>query len=116
MCAMKEQPAGERHVRRPFWEGKGFSFFCNRACEYYPCHPIEEGEELNCLFCYCPLYLLGDACGGDFTYLGNGIKDCSRCLLPHRRERYGEITQRFQELKTAMEALDGTRRARGRET
>ena len=27
------------------------AFFCNTACQYYPCH--EGLEEINCLFCYC---------------------------------------------------------------
>lgn len=31
-----------------------YRFFFNRECQYYPCH--EGIEEMNCLFCYCPLY------------------------------------------------------------
>ena len=31
-----------------------YRFFSNRECQYYPCH--EGIEEMNCLFCYCPLY------------------------------------------------------------
>lgn len=88
--------------KRPDWYGKGFSFFSNTACEYYPCHAVPEGAEFNCLFCYCPLYMLGEACGGNFTYLENGIKDCSRCLLPHGREGYGYITQQYQKIVEAM--------------
>ncbi|WP_353963176.1 cysteine-rich small domain-containing protein [Aequorivita marina] len=33
-------------------------------------------------FCYCPLYMLKDDCGGNFKYT-NGFKDCSDCKLPH---------------------------------
>ena len=33
-----------------------YRYFKNRACQYYPCH--KGIEELNCLFCYCPLYTL----------------------------------------------------------
>lgn len=33
-----------------------YRYFENRACQYYPCH--KGIEELNCLFCYCPLYTL----------------------------------------------------------
>ena len=29
------------------------SFFANKDCEYYPCHP--GLKEFNCLFCYCPM-------------------------------------------------------------
>ena len=28
--------------------------FFQPECQYYPCH--EGIEEMNCLFCYCPLY------------------------------------------------------------
>ena len=87
---------------KKYWEGKAFSFFAHKECEYYPCHPIPEGMEFNCLFCYCPLYMLGRKCGGNFTYLDNGIKDCSRCLLPHQKENYGYITERFQEIAGEM--------------
>lgn len=85
------QAAGEEISRELFleeWE-YDFSFVQNRACAYFPCHPLEEGEleSFNCLFCYCPLYLIPE-CGGDFSILPNGVKDCSACLVPHRRENY----------------------------
>lgn len=69
------------------------SFFQNRECEFFPCHPGADPEKFSCLFCYCPLYALGDRCGGSFVYLDNGIKDCSRCLRPHRRENYEKILE-----------------------
>ena len=72
-----------------------FSFFQNKQCEYFPCHRGVPEEEFNCLFCYCPLYALGDECGGNFTYLDNGIKDCSKCLKPHRRENYDRIMEKM---------------------
>ena len=80
------------------WEGKGYSFFCNRSCEYFPCHPTEEPDSFNCLFCYCPLYALGERCGGAITYNENGYKDCTHCMIPHRRENYGRIIGRYAEL------------------
>ena len=52
-----------------------YRFFQNTACVYYPCHQ-GVGEDFNCLFCYCPLYALGDQCGGQFVYLPNGVKSC----------------------------------------
>ncbi len=78
------------------WKGKAYSFFCNRDCEWFPCHPVEDEESFNCLFCYCPLYPLGESCGGNFVYLENGIKDCSSCTLPHMKDNYGVITERLQ--------------------
>ena len=57
-----------------------YRHFENKECEYWPC---KECLTLNCLFCYCPLYQYGD-CGGDYSRTGNGIKDCSKCKLPHQ--------------------------------
>ena len=74
---------------------ENFSFFQNKACEYFPCHKGVDPENFNCLFCYCPLYALGDKCGGNFTYLENGIKDCSGCLRPHKRENYDSIVKQM---------------------
>ena len=72
-----------------------YKFFQNKECEYFPCHEGVNSEHFNCLFCYCPLYALGDKCGGSFTYTENGIKDCSKCLKPHRRENYGAICEKM---------------------
>ena len=65
-----------------------YKFCQNRTCEFFPCHKGMKEENFNCLFCYCPLYTLGDRCGGNFTYTQQGIKDCSGCLRPHKRENY----------------------------
>ena len=70
-----------------------YNFFQNKQCEYFPCHAGADPESFSCLFCYCPLYALGENCGGAFTYTKEGIKDCSNCLRPHRRENYESITQ-----------------------
>ena len=75
-----------------------FDFFQNKVCEYFPCHKGADPDTFSCLFCYCPLYALGDQCGGNFTYTENGIKDCSNCLRPHKRECYGEITQKISKV------------------
>lgn len=53
--------------------------FINLKCEFFPCHDLQDWR--SCLFCYCPLFLL--ACPGDFSVLPTGMKDCSRCALPH---------------------------------
>lgn len=75
-----------------------YAYFAHRECEYFPCHAGEDENNFNCLFCYCPLYALGSACGGNFVYLTNGYKDCSACLYPHKRENYNHILERFQEI------------------
>ncbi len=80
------------------WKNKHYAFCQNKECELFPCHPTEHPEDFNCLFCYCPLYALGDRCGGNFTYLENGFKDCSGCLVPHKRSNYGKIIDRFAEV------------------
>lgn len=77
----------------PFWQGKHFAFFQNTECEYFPCHKNIDKKDFNCLFCYCPLYLLGSTCGGKPVFLENGVKDCSNCLLPHHRRNYGFISE-----------------------
>jgi len=68
-----------------------YDFFENKSCEFHPCHKIEE---INCLFCFCPLYNLKN-CGGNFTILENNVKDCSNCLIPHYRENYRSIVQKL---------------------
>ena len=75
-----------------------YKFFQNRACEYFPCHEGADHDRFNCLFCYCPLYALGDKCGGAFTYTHDGFKDCSRCLRPHNPDRFDEITARYRDI------------------
>ena len=63
-----------------------YKFFNNNTCEYFPCHKTEKPEEFSCQFCYCPLYMLGEECGGNFKYGDYGIKDCSDCILPHIKD------------------------------
>ena len=75
-----------------------YKFCQNRQCEYFPCHKGIADADFNCLFCYCPLYALGDKCGGNFRYLENGIKDCSNCLVPHRRENYGFVMSKMDQV------------------
>ena len=75
-----------------------YKFFQHIKCEYFPCHKTQKPEDFNCLFCYCPLYALGKDCGGNFTYTKKGIKDCSGCLLPHRRENYELIMAKMEQV------------------
>lgn len=68
-----------------------YQFFTNKECEFFPCHNTEDLEEFNCLFCYCPLYSLGEECGGNPVFLENGIKDCSQCVFPHKKQNYDRV-------------------------
>lgn len=72
-----------------------YSYFQNKACEYFPCHKCED-ECFNCLFCYCPLYSMGESCGGDFLYTNDGIKDCSNCLIPHTKNGYDYVISKLR--------------------
>ena len=63
-------------------------FFSHKECEAYPCHGLEE---INCLFCYCPLYEMD--CPGTPKLLKNGKRDCSECDYPHKKENAEEIVE-----------------------
>lgn len=71
-----------------------YRFFSNTDCKYYPCHKTSDGC-INCLFCYCPLYSMGDGCGGNFKMLPGGIKDCSDCTLVHGEKGYDFIMKKL---------------------
>ncbi len=88
-------------------EEKNYRYFAHTACEYFPCHPDGDRENFNCLFCYCPLYALGKDCGGNFTYTDGGHKDCSACLVPHRRENYQHIIDRYGDIVRLMKEREG---------
>jgi len=79
-----------------------YKFFKNTDCAFFPCHTDIDCDKLNCLFCYCPLYFLGDKCGGDFKIVGGNIKDCSQCLLPHGDGGYeyvmGKIGENIEQM------------------
>ena len=77
---------------------QNYKFFNHKDCEYFTCHKTNDPDNFNCLFCYCPLYALKDKCGGNFRYTDNGIKDCSNCFLPHRRDNYDYIIRKFQDI------------------
>lgn len=74
-----------------------YRFFENRDCKYFPCH--KGVAELNCLFCYCPLYPM-DNCPGTPEYRdrnGRRLKVCTNCVFPHRPENYAKIMQILKE-------------------
>ena len=92
--------------QKPYWEGKKYAFYQHRECEFFPCNATADPDSFNCLFCYCPLYALGDKCGGGFTYTDSGCKDCSKCLLPHKPENYGYIMERFGDIMELAKKKD----------
>ncbi|MBU4190758.1 MAG: cysteine-rich small domain-containing protein [Pseudodesulfovibrio sp.] len=94
-------------------------FFCNRECRYFPCHRTSRPDEFNCLFCFCPLYFLDD-CGGNFTVLESGVKDCTACMVPHTPKGYDHILTRLKERfdairKSADAGPDAEQKTRGEE-
>lgn len=74
---------------------ENYKFNQHKACEFFPCHKGVENDKFNCLFCYCPLYMLKDECGGDFK-MNHGIKDCSDCTKPHDENSYAYIMARMK--------------------
>ena len=86
-----------------------FSFYQNRACEYFPCHDGVAEEDFNCLFCYCPLYALGKKCGGACQYTEQGNKDCSACVFPHVRGNYNAVLARYEQIMEVVKRSDEER-------
>lgn len=84
-----------------------YSFFQHKECEFFPCHKTDKPEDFNCLFCYCPLYALGKSCGGAFRYTEEGVKDCSGCTFPHRKDNYDRMIARFQDIAALVRLADG---------
>jgi Zn-finger protein len=71
-------------------------YFENKSCERYPCHKTLT-TDVNCLFCFCPLYQMN--CGGIFTYTKSGIKDCSLCIIPHTKSGWVYVIGKIGEVK-----------------
>ena len=47
------------------------------------------------MFCYCPLYALGEECGGNFSYKNKkGVKDCTGCTVPHQKDNYDYMIEK----------------------
>lgn len=84
-----------------------YKFSQNRNCEYFPCHKVKNEDEFNCLFCFCPLYMLKDKCGGNFKYT-KGVKDCSDCTIPHSKNAYEYIMSKIKQvIKIGSERSNG---------
>lgn len=85
--SVKQKPATEH-----------YKFVQNHQCEYFPCHRVEDKTRFNCLFCFCPLYMLKGGCGGDFTYTKKGVKDCGGCLIPHCDGGYDHVMGKMKQV------------------
>ena len=102
MTAAADRKRKRNDGRRPGKDGNmkenSARHFSNRSCQYFPCHKVEDAEDFNCLCCYCPLYALGERCGGNFRYNGKGIKDCSGCDVPHREGGYEHVMAHIRDI------------------
>ena len=74
-----------------------YKFFSHKSCEFFPCHKTSDPENFNCIFCYCPLYSMGDRCGGNFSFTAEGIKNCTDCCIPHIRKNYDYIISKIKD-------------------
>ena len=79
------------------WQDKKYACFRHTECEAFPCHAQVIPEDFNCLFCYCPLFHW-ENCGGIYTRLPTGEKDCSKCALPHEKDNYDAVIAKLMEL------------------
>ena len=80
-------------------ETKKYSYYSHTECEFFPCHKTEDPQNFNCLFCFCPLYRLDDACGGHFTYTENGITKTALVLV-------GDVITHSNYAKSRLYAAD----------
>lgn len=61
---------------------------------------MPEGQDINCLFCYCPLYSLGTECGGNYRFTSKGVKDCSNCTVCHEEGGYERVVSILKKMKS----------------
>ena len=92
-------------MEKPHWEGNQYAVFSNKEREYFPCPAGADPENFNCLFCYCPLYALGDKCGGNVRMNEKEIKDCTSCQPPQKAQNYGYVTGKYSELAELMRKM-----------
>lgn len=72
-----------------------YKFFENKKeCKYYPCH--KNLKEINCLFCFCPLYRTTECQDKDFKYTLIWDYSCKHCTFPHIRKNYDTIVKRLR--------------------
>ena len=35
-------------MEKPYWEGKEYSYFSHKKCEFFPCHKNADPDDFNC--------------------------------------------------------------------
>lgn len=84
---------------------KNYKFFQHTECEFFPCHSTDNPEGFNCIFCYCPLYAMGKKCGGNFKIMVSGLKDCTNCMVPHKKENYDYMIFKIGEFYESLKEV-----------
>jgi Uncharacterized protein containing a Zn-finger-like domain len=87
-----------------------YKFVQNRQCEYFPCHKDTDENDFNCLFCFCPLYMLGSDCGGNYEFLDDGTKDCSNCRVSHSPAAYEYVTGQWYKINVLVKQREEGKR------
>ena len=82
-----------------------YKFINHKSCEFFPCHNGIDVDKFDCIFCYCPLYILGDKCIGIPMYKESHIKDCSNCILPHSVDGYKKILDALPAVHDLMKLI-----------
>ena len=86
-----------RKTGKPYWEGKEYSFYNHKKCEFFLAMKLQIRKILTACFTLLSSICFGSKCGGNFKYRA-GDKDCSDCKLPHKRKNYGYIMSKYQEI------------------
>ena len=85
-------------MEKPYWEGKEYSYFSHKKCEFFPCHKNADPDDFKLSVLLLPAICLGEKCGGNFRYTERELKTAQNCMLPHKRKNYGYVTGKYQEL------------------
>jgi precorrin-3B C17-methyltransferase len=70
-----------------------------KSCKKYPCHQLEN---MQCDFCYCPLYPCYDSrVGGKMIRNSEGKEewDCSDCEIFHKKGNVSLIIEIMKNIK-----------------
>lgn len=74
---MNAEECLDAHLERIIEASKNLFLQSGSICK--KCHATHG--DIYCILCYCPLY--NTDCGGNYTILDNGVKDCSGCVRSH---------------------------------
>ncbi len=73
-----------------------YEFYQHKECKFFPCHDVDNIENFNCKWCYCPLYFV-KKCVGNYKMNDNGVKDCSDCKIPHYADMKELVGEKIKE-------------------